>query len=92
MNVDERLVEAPSYEDDDPQWQTVRECMKCLTDKQQKVLELRYSMTGRAVMSTRDIAIETNTSQPSVVRTEKRAIDKLRGLVENAYVESRNRL
>ena len=59
-----------------------------LTDREKKVMELRYGLNGRRSMSLRKASKIVGLSQEGVRRIERRALDKLRRPVISSQLES----
>ena len=56
----------------------VRQCVRtCLTDRERKIVTLRYGLDGRAPRTQREIAAQCGISRSYVSRIEKRALEKL---------------
>ena len=56
----------------------VRQCVRtCLTDRERKIITLRYGLDGRAPRTQREIAAQCGISRSYVSRIEKRALEKL---------------
>ena len=54
----------------------------CLTDQERQVILLRYGMDGRPPLRQREVAESTGISRSYVSRIEKRALQKLRRVLE----------
>ena len=54
----------------------------CLTDQEKLVIQLRYGLTGKAPMRQREVAEHTGISRSYVSRIEKRALEKLRSVLD----------
>ena len=54
----------------------------CLTDQEKLVIKLRYGLTGKAPMRQREVAEHTGISRSYVSRIEKRALEKLRSVLD----------
>lgn len=54
----------------------------CLTDQERQVVELRYGLTGQTPKRQREVAQLTGISRSYVSRIEKRALEKLRRVLE----------
>ena len=54
----------------------------CLTDQERQVVNLRYGLDGRAPQRQRQVAQATGISRSYVSRIEKRALEKLRAVLE----------
>lgn len=67
--------------------ETVRKLLQvmdtCLTDRERLVLRLRYGLGGVSAKRQREVADMTGISRSYVSRIEKRALEKLRGALEN---------
>lgn len=55
---------------------------KCLTDQERLVIELRYGLNGNIPRRQREVAQVTGISRSYVSRIEKRALEKLRAVME----------
>ena len=53
-----------------------------LTPQEQRVIELRYGLTGQSPKRQREVALCTGLSRSYVSRIEKRALSKLRAALE----------
>lgn len=61
----------------------LRRCLDtCLTDQERQVILLRYGLNGQAPKRQREVADITGISRSYVSRIEKRALQKLRGALE----------
>jgi len=58
----------------------------CLTDQEKQVLQLRYGLGGGAPKRQREVAQVTGISRSYVSRIEKRALQKLRRVLEEGQV------
>lgn len=56
--------------------------LTCLTEQERQVLELRYGLTGLPPKRQREVAQMTGISRSYVSRIEKRALGKLRQVLE----------
>jgi RNA polymerase sigma factor (sigma-70 family) len=56
----------------------IRETFTILTERERKVIELRYGLGDRPAMTQRQIAAEWGVSKQAIEQTEKRAKEKLR--------------
>ena len=54
----------------------------CLTEQERQVIRLRYGLEGNAPKRQREVAQITGISRSYVSRIEKRALEKLRGALE----------
>ena len=54
----------------------------CLTDQERQVVNLRYGLDGRAPQRQRQVAQATGISRSYVSHIEKRALEKLRAVLE----------
>ena len=54
----------------------------CLTDQERLVVELRYGLTGHPPLRQREVADITGISRSYVSRIEKRALEKLRMVLD----------
>ena len=76
-DLDERLVLAE-------QAQKVRNAVKnALTEREEKVIRLRYGLNGRAPMTQRETAEVLGISRSYISRIEKKALEKLRDILED---------
>ena len=55
---------------------------ECLTAQEQQVIALRYGLNGGKALRQREVADRTGISRSYVSRIEKRALEKLRGALE----------
>lgn len=55
----------------------------CLTEQERQVIILRYGLHGGAPQRQREVAKQTGISRSYVSRIEKRALQKLRGMLED---------
>ena len=63
--------------------QQLRECIDtCLNEQERLVIRLRYGLDGDGPMRQREVAQITGISRSYVSRIEKRALQKLRGALE----------
>jgi RNA polymerase sporulation-specific sigma factor len=51
---------------------------RCLTEREQEVISLRYGMTGAAPLTQREVAERLGISRSYVSRIETRALERLR--------------
>ena len=56
---------------------------ECLTQQERLVVELRYGLTGQAPMRQREVADITGISRSYVSRIEKRALEKLKAVLDS---------
>ena len=54
----------------------------CLTEQERQVVELRYGLSGQSPQRQREVAQITGISRSYVSRIEKRALQKLRSVLE----------
>lgn len=54
----------------------------CLSDQERQVILLRYGLNGQSPKRQREVAQITGISRSYVSRIEKRALEKLRGVLE----------
>ena len=54
----------------------------CLTEQERQVIELRYGLDGQTPERQREVAQITGISRSYVSRIEKKALEKLRGVLE----------
>ena len=54
----------------------------CLTEQERQVIALRYGLEGNAPHRQREVAAKTGISRSYVSRIEKRALEKLRAVLE----------
>ena len=79
--VDDNMLEDLSAKD---AGKAVRVCVEeCLDDREKLVITLRYGLTGEAPLTQREIAQKCDISRSYVSRIEKKALEKLRGALEN---------
>ena len=65
--------------------QTLRQAVKqSLTDQEQQVIALRYGLSGTPPLRQREVAEKTGISRSYVSRIEKRALEKLRAVLEES--------
>lgn len=55
---------------------------RCLTDQERKVIVLRYGLNGEAPCRQREVAMRTGISRSYVSRIEKRALEKLKSVLQ----------
>ena len=55
----------------------------CLTDQERQVITLRYGLFGDTAMRQREVAQRTGISRSYVSRIEKRALQKLRNVLDH---------
>ncbi len=55
---------------------------RCLTDQEKQVIVMRYGLGGNAPLRQRQVAQRINISRSYVSRIEKRALEKLRVILE----------
>ena len=61
----------------------VRRCVQtCLTEREARVIALRYGLDGAAPRTQREIAAQCGISRSYVSRLEKKALEKLRQALE----------
>ena len=63
-------------------WHLRRAVEDCLTDQERQVIVLRYGLDGRPPQKQREVAKITGISRSYVSRIEKRALEKLREVLE----------
>ena len=56
---------------------------ECLTEQERLVIELRYGLTGQPPLRQREVADITEISRSYVSRIEKRALQKLKAVLES---------
>ena len=57
----------------------VRRCVaECLTEREARIITLRYGLNGQPPLTQREIAAQSNISRSYVSRIEKKALEKLR--------------
>ena len=57
----------------------VRRCVaECLTEREARIITLRYGLRGQPPLTQREIAAPSNISRSAVSRIEKKALEKLR--------------
>ena len=80
ISVDDDMLENLDARDS---CQKVRRCVEtCLTDREAKVITLRYGLDGEAPRTQREIASACGISRSYVSRLEKKALGKLREEME----------
>ena len=80
ISVDDDMLENMDARDS---CQKVRRCVEtCLTDREAKVITLRYGLDGEAPRTQREIASACGISRSYVSRLEKKALGKLREEME----------
>ena len=80
VSDDEDLLEAVSRRES---VQRVGQAVEqCLTEQERQVICLRYGLTGKAPQRQREVAAATGISRSYVSRIEKRALEKLRAVLE----------
>ena len=61
----------------------VRRCVEeCLNEREKKIIDQRYGLSGKRPLTQREIAAEWGISRSYVSRIEKRALEKLREAME----------
>lgn len=80
MNENEKIIEV---ETNKVKFYEIKKCMKLLTYKQKKVLELNYTKN----MMLKDIAKEMNISIKATEKLKSRAIQKLKEILKNLNKE-----
>lgn len=58
--------------------ENVRSLLSALTDKERRIIELRYGLDGNKPMSLKDIGVEYNLTKERIRQIEKRALEKLK--------------
>ena len=58
--------------------ENVRSLLSTLTDKERRIIELRYGLDGNKPMSLKDIGVEYNLTKERIRQIEKRALEKLK--------------
>ena len=62
----------------------VRQAVRdCLTEQEKQVVELRYGLGGQPPLRQREVADRTGISRSYVSRIEKRALQKLRAVLDS---------
>ncbi len=56
---------------------------RCLTTREQEIINLRYGLDGRPPQTQREIALKSGISRSYVSRIEKKALEKLRAELED---------
>ena len=80
IRVDDNMLEELSAKD---AGRSVRECVeRCLDDREKMVITLRYGLTGDAPLTQREIAQQCGISRSYISRIEKKALEKLRSVLE----------
>lgn len=68
--------------------ENVRALLSVLTDKEKRIIELRYGLDGSKPMSLKDIGLEYNLTKERIRQIEKRALEKLREAGEEKEIDS----
>ena len=80
ISVDDDMLENLDTRDS---CQKVRRCVDhCLSDREAKVITLRYGLDGQEPQTQREIAAACDISRSYVSRLEKKALEKLRQEME----------
>jgi len=62
----------------------VRRCVaRCLTEREQRIITLRYGLNGKPPLTQREIAAQSGISRSYVSRIEKKALEKLKACFED---------
>ena len=59
------------------EYQHLLQKLHCLTERERKVLELRYGLNGEEPISQKEVGAQVNVSRSYVSRIEKKALEKL---------------
>ena len=66
---------------------SLRDAMnRCLTDQEKEIIMLRYGLRGKAALRQREVAESCGISRSYVSRIEKRALSKLRSVLEEQEI------
>ena len=85
IRVDDNMLEELSAKD---AGRSVRECVeRCLDDREKMVITLRYGLTGDAPLTQREIAQQCGISRSYISRIEKKALEKLRNVLEKELTD-----
>lgn len=85
IRVDDNMLEELSAKD---AGRSVRECVeRCLDDREKMVITLRYGLTGDAPLTQREIAQQCGISRSYISRIEKKALEKLRSVLEKELTD-----
>ena len=68
--------------------ENVRSLLSVLTDKEKRIIELRYGLDGKKPMSLKDIGLEYDLTKERIRQIEKRALEKLRAEGEQKEIDS----
>mgnify|MGYP004651326593 CR=1 FL=1 len=68
--------------------ENVRSLLSTLTDKERRIIELRYGLDGNKPMSLKDIGVEYNLTKERIRQIEKRALEKLKVAGEEREMDS----
>ena len=80
VSQEDDLLETISNRED---LRALRQAMqRCLTEQEQQVIRLRYGLDGNTPMRQREVAEITGISRSYVSRIEKKALEKLRSVLE----------
>ncbi len=80
IRIDDNMLEELSAQD---AGRAVRACVEaCLDEREKLVISLRYGLTGSSPLTQREIAQQCNISRSYVSRIEKKALEKLRTVLE----------
>lgn len=66
----------------------VRSLLSVLTDKERRIIELRYGLDGKKPMSLKDIGLEYDLTKERIRQIEKRALEKLKAEGEQKEIDS----
>lgn len=55
----------------------------CLTEQERKVIQMRYGLDGNLPKRQREVAMHTGISRSYVSRIEKRALEKLKAMLNS---------
>ena len=64
-------------------WQLRSAVKECLTEQEQKVITMRYGLDGKQPLRQREVAEKTGISRSYISRIEKRALEKLRKMLQS---------
>lgn len=59
------------------EYQNLLQKLHCLTERERKVLELRYGLNGEEPITQKEVGVQLNVSRSYVSRIEKKALEKL---------------
>ncbi|MCD7887586.1 MAG: RNA polymerase sporulation sigma factor SigE [Clostridiales bacterium] len=80
LGTDEDIVERPIQEDANRQ--ILAQALQCLTDRERKIITMRFGLGGRRESTQKEVADAMGISQSYISRLEKRIIVRLRREVD----------